>query len=107
MSSLSLTDRLRQLLAGIPGIEEKKMFGRTAFKLDGKLCITAGGGKLMCRIDPAMHAAYLQEEGCSEMLMRSKPVKGYIYVDEAVMPTKKTLERWVNLSIAFTRTVKK
>ena len=105
--STSLIERLRQSLVDVPGIEEKKMFGRHAFKLDGKLCITAGSDKLMCRIDPAMHATYLQEKGCSEMLMRSKPVKGYIYVDATAMPTKKAMDRWVNLSLAFTKTVKK
>lgn len=104
---MDLTDRLRQALSNTEGIEEKKMFGRTAFMLDNKLCLTAGGTKMMCRIDPAMHAAYLEEDGVTEMVMRSKPMKGYVYVDEVVMPTKKDLDRWVKLAVAFTRTVKK
>jgi len=36
-----LTERLRAALTGLPRVEEKRMFGGTAFMVNGKLCITA------------------------------------------------------------------
>lgn len=40
-SPLSLLDRIRQRLADVPQVVEKKMFGATAFLVSDKMCINA------------------------------------------------------------------
>ena len=52
--SAVLVDRVRAALSGTPKVEEKRMFGGVAFMVRGKMCVTARGGRLMCRIDPAI-----------------------------------------------------
>jgi TfoX/Sxy family transcriptional regulator of competence genes len=51
--SEELADKLRWALAEVPKVEEKKMFGGLAFMVNGKMCMTAGPKRIMCRIDPA------------------------------------------------------
>jgi len=38
----NLTNRVREALAHLPNVEEKKMFGGIAFMVDCKMCITIG-----------------------------------------------------------------
>ena len=47
-----LTARIREALAHLPKVEEKRMFRGVTFMVDDKMCITAGDNKIMCRIDP-------------------------------------------------------
>jgi hypothetical protein len=51
----ALSDRLRTALADVPRVVERKMFGGVAFMVGAKMCISAGRGRLMCRIDPELH----------------------------------------------------
>jgi len=48
----SLARRVRAALAPLGGVEEKRMFGGLAFMVDGKMCVTVGKDRIMCRISP-------------------------------------------------------
>ena len=52
-----LTDRIRSALAGLPNVEEKKMFRGVTFMVDDKMCISVSGNELMLRLDPDARAA--------------------------------------------------
>ncbi len=82
---------VREALAGVPHVDEKQMFRGTAFMINGKFCISAGDAELMFRFDPARHSEIAQQEGCREMLRNGKPIKGYVYVHERNLKTKKHL----------------
>ncbi len=60
----ALANRVRAALERRLPIEEKKMFGGIAFMVRGKMCVSVGRGRLMCRIDPAGHDTALQHKGC-------------------------------------------
>jgi len=47
-----LTNRIREALAHLPKVEERKMFRGVTFMVNGKMCISAGNEEMMCRIDP-------------------------------------------------------
>ncbi|ETB45986.1 RNA methyltransferase, partial [Mycobacterium avium 11-0986] len=48
-----LANRIRELLGGQPGIEEKRMFGGLAFLLNGNMSVAASGqGGLLVRVPP-------------------------------------------------------
>jgi len=53
--SEKLADKIRQALAHLPDVKEKKMFGKLVFMVEGKMCLTAGSDRMMCRIDPDIH----------------------------------------------------
>ena len=94
-----LLNRVRAALAHLPSVEEKKMFGGTAFMVRTKMCITVRAGRIMCRIDPASHDALLRCKGCQTVIMKGREYRGYVYVDAESLKTKNALKYWVDLAL--------
>ena len=94
-----LVSRFRVALARVPSVKEKKMFGSTAFMVHNKLCVSARAGQIMCRIDPAIHDAALEREGCRTVVMKGKDCRGYVYVSEDVLRASGDLKYWVDLAL--------
>jgi TfoX/Sxy family transcriptional regulator of competence genes len=101
-----LTARIRQALAHLPRVEEKRMFRGVAFMVNDKMCITAGDNKIMCRIDPSIHEEVLKKNGCETVKMKGREYKGYVYVSEEGIKTKKDLDYWVRLALEFNKLAK-
>jgi TfoX/Sxy family transcriptional regulator of competence genes len=97
----ALTNRVREALAHLPDVEEKKMFRGITFMVDGKMCVSVGNDELMCRIDPALHETVVEKNGCRTMEMKGKEYIGYIYVNEAVIKNKKDFDYWIGLALDF------
>ena len=73
-----LTARIRQALAHLPKVEEKRMFRGVAFMVNGKMCISAGDNKIMCRIDPSLHEEVLKRKGSETVKMKGREYKRYL-----------------------------
>lgn len=101
-----LTKRIREALAHLPKVEEKKMFRGVVFMVNGKMCITTGDDEIMCRIDPAIHEEALKKKGSRTVIMKDREYKGWIYVNENSIKTKKDLNYWVGLALDFNKRVK-
>jgi len=97
----TLVDRVRTALGPGRRIAEKRMFGGLAFMVDGKMCVTVGKGRIMCRIDPAIHEAALERKGCTAVVMKGREYRGYIHIDAEVLRTKADLDHWVRLALDF------
>lgn len=96
-----LTLRIREALAEVAVVEEKKMFRGVAFMVNGKLCITAGDSTLMCRIDPGIYEEAIKQTGARPVIMKGRQYKGYVYVDAEGFKTKRQLMHWVNLALDY------
>ncbi len=96
-----LVSRVRQALAHLPAVEEKKMFGGVAFMVNRKMCITVGAHRIMCRIDPSLQDEVVKNEGASPVIMRGRLYKGFVHVDEELLKSDDALQRWVNLALDF------
>jgi TfoX/Sxy family transcriptional regulator of competence genes len=101
-----LTKRVREALAKQKQVEEKKMFRGIAFMVNGKMCVTVGDTRLMCRIDPALHDDAVARPGVSTVNMKGRDYIGWVYVDESALPDKKALMYWVKLALAFNNNIK-
>lgn len=101
-----LAYRLRKALAHIPKVEEKKMFGGLAFMVDNKMSITVGADKIMCRIDPSIHEEVIKRKGCRTVKMRGREYKGYVYINDDGIKTKKDFDYWVRLALDFNKRAK-
>lgn len=101
-----LNDRIRESLAHLQAVEEKLMFGGTCFMVNGKMCMGVVKDEMMCRIDPEVYEECLQREGCREMVFTGKPMKGYVFVSQEGMKTRKDFERWINLCLEFNHKAK-
>ena len=101
-----LTARIREALAHLPNVAEKRMFRGVTFMVNDKMCITAGDNKIMCRIDPSIHEEALKRKGCEAVKMKGREYKGYVYVSEEGIKTKKDLDYWIRLALEFNKLAK-
>ena len=101
-----LAQRLRDYFdsQGI-GVVEKKMFGGLAFMLDGNMCVGVLGETLMARVGKDRHDAALERPHARPMDFTGRPMKGFLYVDPAGYEADEALVGWVELCMAFVRTL--
>lgn len=101
-----LAGKVRSSLAHLPKVEEKKMFRGITFMVDSKMCISVGNDELMCRIDPELYDAVVKKKGCRPVIMGGREYRGYVYVNEAGIKTKKDFDYWIGLSLEFNKKAK-
>lgn len=103
---VELADRLRQILAGEPGIVEKRMFGGLAFLVDGHLAVGASGqGGLLLRVDPVQTDDLLGDPRASRMVMRGRAMDGWLRVDVDASTSEEELHRWVGCGVGYARSL--
>ncbi|MDQ3136622.1 MAG: TfoX/Sxy family protein [Gemmatimonadota bacterium] len=100
-----LLSRVRAVLAHVPNVKEKRMFGSIAFMVRGKMCVSARAERIMCRIDPALHDAAVERKGCRGVVMSGRHYRGYVYVDAESVRTKGALEYWVDLALNYNKAI--
>lgn len=101
-----LSNRIREALVHLKNVEEKYMFGGVCYMLNGKMCVGVVEDEMMCRIDHAIYEEALEKPGCREMIFTGKPMKGYVFVNDEGMKTKKQFDYWINLCIEFNKIAK-
>lgn len=101
-----LNDRIREAMATVPTVEEKRMFGGICYMVDGKMCIGVATDEMMCRIGPDAYEQALERHGCREMDFTGKPMKGYVFVSEEGCKTKRDLDYWIGLCLAYNKQAK-
>ena len=101
--SKHLASRIRKSLEHLSNVEEKQMFGSLAFLLNGKICLTAGPNRMMCRINPELHEQEVQNDGCLTVIMRGQEYKGYLYIKEESLKNEKYFQHWVSLALEFNK----
>jgi len=94
-----LAERLRDQFVDRPGITEKKMFGGLAFMYRGHMLVGILGDSLMARVGPTEYADALKRPHVREMDFTGKPMKGYVYVDEAGFESDTDLSTWIGLCL--------
>jgi TfoX/Sxy family transcriptional regulator of competence genes len=101
-----LADRIRELVAQEPGLSEKKMFGGLAFLIGGNMAVSASGqGGLMVRVDPAQSERLVTTTKATRMVMRGRPMDGWLRVDPEHVRTKRQLAPWVARGTAFAKSL--
>src|SRR5262245_4699615 len=102
----TLAARISETLSSIPKVEEKKMFGGMCYLVNGKMCLGIVDDEMMCGIDPEIYEIALETKGCREMDFTGKPMKGYVFVSEEGMKSKKDFDYWVALALEFNKKAK-
>ena len=102
-----LAGRTREIIAVTQkNIEEKKMFGGLCFMVNDKMCVGVEKERLMVRLNPELFDEVIEKEGCTPMDFTGKIMKGFVFVSEDVLTTKKELEYWVNLALDYNKIAK-
>jgi len=101
-----LAQRVREALAHLPKVQEKKMFRGITFMVNGKMCISVSADRIMCRIDPVIHDDAVEKENVETVTMGGRQYRGYVYVYEDAIKSKKDFDYWVKLALDFNKTAK-
>ncbi len=102
----SLADRIRSLVGAERGLEEKKMFGGLAFLVGGNMAVAASGqGGLLVRVDPAESATLVEMTPAEEMVMRGRPMAGWLRLESAEVAADDELSAWVARGVEFARSL--
>ena len=101
-----LANRIRELIAGEPGVVEKKMFGGLAFLIGGHMSVSASGrGGLLLHVAPEETESLLAKPYAGPFEMRGKTMDGWLRVESEGVKTKRQLERWVGRGVAYARSL--
>jgi TfoX/Sxy family transcriptional regulator of competence genes len=103
-----LADRIRQLLGAERGLQEQKMFGGLAFLVGGNMAVAASGqGGLLVRVDPDQSDRITSTTNAEPMVMRGRPMAGWLRVAAEDVATKRQLDKWVKLGTGYARSLPK
>ena len=97
----TLADRIREALADMPDVTEKKMFRGVTFMVNGKMCISVGDDEILCRIDPAEYETLMERKDVRQMIHGGRAMKGWVFVGPEGTKTKRDLDFWINHCLAF------
>ena len=101
-----LAQRIRDLVAGQPGLTEQKMFGGLAFLIGGNMAVAASGqGGILVRADPEESQRLVETTRASLMEMRGREMPGWLRVDAAELDGEAELARWVELGTSYARSL--
>jgi hypothetical protein len=101
-----LAHRIRAQLADEQGITETAMFGGLAFLLGGNMAVSCSGrGGLMVRVDPDDTDAALARAHTELLVMRGRPMRGWIRVAPEGVKSERQLASWVSRGVQFAHTL--
>lgn len=99
-----LVEDVRAALSDAGTIREVRMFGGTAFLLNGNLVAAASPRGLLLRVGEERQEAVAGRPGVRPMVMRGRTMKGYVYADPVTL-TARTLKSWLAEAVAFVSTL--
>ncbi|MDT5399216.1 MAG: hypothetical protein QOK33_2447 [Mycobacterium sp.] len=99
-----LANRIRALVSGERGVEEKRMFGGLAFLIDGHMAVAASGrGGLMVRVSPDDTPRLLQREHVEPMVRAGREARGWVRVATEGVANKRQLQSWVTRGVGYAK----
>src|SRR3954466_5983012 len=97
-----LADRLREVLAGVKGLSEKRMFGGLAFLVNGHMAVAASGrGGLLLRCEPERTDQLVRAPHVGRFVMRGREMDGWLRVDPPAVGDDEQLRTWVGQGLAY------
>ena len=104
----ALAQRVREQLAGID-FTEKRMFGGLAFLVGGHMAVavtgSGTGAGLMVRVARDATDRLLDEPFTGPMVMRGRPIAGWLWVHADGMGTASELAPWVRRGTEYARSL--
>jgi TfoX/Sxy family transcriptional regulator of competence genes len=101
-----LAQRIREAIGPQRGVTEKKMFGGLAFLIGGNMAVAASGqGGILVRVDPDDSDRLVAKTKAEPMVMRGKPMQGWLRVDPEHLRDRRQLARWVERGTSYARSL--
>ncbi|UTA66451.1 TfoX/Sxy family protein [Emticicia sp. 21SJ11W-3] len=110
----AVLNRIRDILTEKQvSFTEKTMFSGVCIMVDDKMCCATHTNKktgedvVLCRLSPEDFATAIENPDCLPMDFSGKAMKGYVYVTERGIRTRKDLEHWLQLCLNYNPLAKK
>jgi TfoX/Sxy family transcriptional regulator of competence genes len=101
-----LAARIRALVGDEHGVREQRMFGGLAFLVNGNMAVAASGqGGALVRVDSSDSDRLVAGSSAQLMVMRGRPMPGWLRVDAESVREDEQLAVWVERGIAFARSL--
>ena len=97
----ALLERVRQHLAPLDDVVEKRMVGGRSFIVGGRMCCGVTSTGLMVRLGRDGAARALEEPHVRQLELGGTPVEAFVVVDPAGIADDAALARWVDRAVAF------
>ncbi|QGK71593.1 RNA methyltransferase [Allosaccharopolyspora coralli] len=99
-------NRVREVIGAEPDLTEKRMFGGLAFLLNGNMAVAVGSeGDIMVHVAPDTSDELTESGEADPVVMRGRPMRGWVQVGPERLHTRKQLARWVSLGLGYTRSL--
>ncbi|MBI5736630.1 TfoX/Sxy family protein [Mycobacterium adipatum] len=99
---VDLAERVRELLATVDAVDEKRMFGGLAFLVRGHMAVCVSGqGGIMVRVPAEDTATLLQRAHVEPMIMAGKETRGWVRVAATGVNTRRQLQSWVDRGVGY------
>jgi TfoX/Sxy family transcriptional regulator of competence genes len=95
---------VREVLKSVASVREVKMFGGTAFMVNGHMTVAVSPRGLLVRVGADEHDEALKRPGTRAMEMRGRIMTGYIYVDP-FPSNSRAIDSWVESALRHNRTL--
>ncbi|HEX3783991.1 MAG TPA: TfoX/Sxy family protein [Pseudonocardiaceae bacterium] len=101
-----LADRIRSVVGAEANLTEQRMFGGLAFLINGNIAVAASGqGGVMVRFDPGKSDELVESGEADLVVMRGRPMRGWLRVGAEQLRTRRKLARWVDLGVGYARSL--
>ena len=101
-----LAARVRSLLDDEQAVVEQPMFGGLAFLVGGNMSVAVSSrGGIMVRVAPGETEQVVEQTDATPMVMRDRPVHGWVRVSAANVATDADLATWVGRGVAYARSL--
>jgi len=102
----TLATKIRELTADESGLTERKMFGGLAFLIGGNMAVVASGqGGIIVRVDPQESDTLVENTNAHHMVMRGRPMRGWLRVAPEHLRGTRELASWVELGLTSARSL--
>jgi TfoX/Sxy family transcriptional regulator of competence genes len=98
-----LAERVRDVLAQVPDVSERRMFGGLAFLLAGHMTCGIVGSDLMLRLGEAGADAALARPHVRPMDFTGRPMRTMVYIAPEGIVADSALEQWVEHAVEYVR----
>jgi len=96
-----LAQRIREALALVSDVVEKRMFGGLAFLIHGHMFCGIVGTELMLRVGPKQYDNILSMPYVRQMDFTGRPMKGFVFVSAKGFEEDGQLQDWIALGLKF------
>jgi TfoX/Sxy family transcriptional regulator of competence genes len=102
----ALVRRFNDAIAGVEGVQTRKMFGYPAAFLNGNMFTGLFRGSMIIRLDESDRQSLMKTGGQPFEPMSGRPMREYVVVPAKVIENARDVGRWLERSASYVATLK-